>query len=124
MIDSSGKYATMRVNTFSSHTLRPFFRKSFRKLRKEHIPNLIVDIRINGGGDVNTSTLFTKYISRNPFKVADTVYAITQNLAPYRKYFNGGIFNDVEMVFISAKRKDGLYHLKEYEKKKYKPKYS
>lgn len=121
-IDSSGKFATMRINTFSSHTLRPFFRKSFRKLRKDNISNLIVDIRINGGGDVNTSTLFTKYISRTPFKVADSVYATTQTLRPFRKYFHGGYLNDLEMIFISSKKSDEKFHLRKYERKLYQPK--
>lgn len=121
-IDTLNRFATMRLNTFSSHTLRPFFRKSFRKLRKKSVPNLIVDLRMNGGGDVNTSTLFTKYISRKPFKVADSVYAVTQTLAPFRKYFHGGILNDIEMIFISSKQKDGNFHLRQYERKTYKQK--
>ena len=121
-IDSSGKFATMTLNTFSNGKLRSFFRRSFKKLKKENINNLVLDIRSNGGGNVNLSTLLSRYISRNPFKAGDTVFAKTRTLRPYAKYIKGKFFNNIEMFFVSSKGKDGLYHIKHMERKLYKPK--
>ena len=120
--DSLGSSATLTLNTFNHGHLRPFFRKSFRELRKENIKNLVIDIRSNGGGKVWASTLLTKYISRAPFKVADSAFAVSRGLGKYSGYIKWGWFNSVEMFFISRKRKDGLYHIGTMEKKIYEPK--
>jgi C-terminal processing protease CtpA/Prc len=101
-----------------------FFRRSFRELKKKNINNLVLDLRNNGGGKVAASTLLTKYITRKPFKVADTVYSVAHGLGPYYRYIKGGWFNNIEMFFISRKRKDGKYHLGHLEKKLYKPKHN
>ena len=121
-IDSSGLIATMTLNTFSNGKLRSFFRRSFRKMRQQNVPNLILDVRSNGGGKVMNSTLLTKYLSRTPFKVADSVYAVTHGIGPYGKYIKGSFFNSLEMFFISKKKKDGNYHIGHLERKFYQPK--
>jgi hypothetical protein len=121
-IDSSGRFAVMSVNSFSKGKLRGFFRRSFKKLKKENISSLVLDIRSNGGGRIGLSTLLTKYISRHPFKVADTVYAVTKNLGPYTKYIKGKFLNNIALFFISRKKQDGLYHIGHLERKLYQPK--
>lgn len=121
-IDSSGKFATLTLNTFSKGRLRTFFSQSFSELKHKNIQHLILDIRNNGGGKVAVSTLLTRYISRKPFKVADSVYAVAPGVGSFAKYIRGGWFNNVEMFFISRKRKDGLYHLGLLERKTYQPK--
>ena len=121
-IDSSGKFAVMTLNTFSKGRLRSFFRKSFKKLKKENINNLVLDIRSNGGGRVELSTLLTKYISRKPFKVADTLFARTRTLKPYARYIKGKFLNNIELFFISSKRSDGLFHMRQMEREIHKPK--
>lgn len=121
-VDSSGLYATMTLNTFSNGRLRTFFRQSFKKMRAQKIPNLILDVRSNGGGKVMSSTLLTKYLSRSKFKVADSVYSVAKNVAPYGKYIKGGFLNSIEMMFISRRHKDGNYHIGHLERKVYTPK--
>lgn len=121
-IDSSKKYAVMTLNSFAKGRLRTFFRKSFRSLKKEKIDHLIIDIRNNGGGNVMWSTLLTKYISKKPFKVSDSTYAVARGLGKYSRYIKGGRLNNIEMFFISRKRKDGLYHVGLLENKLYQPK--
>ncbi len=118
-IDSTGAFAIMRLNTFSKGRLRAFFRESFKQLRQNHIPNLILDIRINGGGRVSTSTLLTKYLSNTSFKVADSVYSKTNTLSPYTKYFKNKFINNLQFLFIVRKHKDSLFHLNRYESKYY-----
>jgi C-terminal processing protease CtpA/Prc len=120
--DSLGLYATLTLNTFNSGRLRPFFRKTFRELRKEKIGNLVIDIRSNGGGKVWASTLLTKYISRTTFKVSDSAFAVSRGLGKYSRYVKWGWLNSVEMFFISRRKKDGLYHVRVMEKRIYQPK--
>lgn len=122
VIDSLGLFATLTLNTFNDGHLRSFFRRSFRELRKENIENLVIDIRSNGGGKVWASTLLTKYISRTPFKVADSAFTLSRGLGRYSRYVKWGWLNNVEMFFISRKRQDGLYHIGTMERKMYEPK--
>ncbi len=121
-VDSSGKFAIITLNTFSNGKLRRFFRRSFRELKEKNIDQLILDIRINGGGRVGLSTLLGRYVSRKPFKVADSLYAVSKTLGPYTRYVTGKIFNNLELFFITKKKKDGFYHIGYLEKKLYKPK--
>ncbi len=121
-IDSSGKFAVITLNTFSKGRLRSFFRRSFKELRGKNINALILDIRYNGGGRIGLSTLLTRYISRKPFKVADTLYAVTKNLRPYTRFISGKFLNNIELFFIAQKKKDGNYHIAHLENKLFKPK--
>ncbi len=121
-IDSSGKLATITLNTFSKGRLRSFFRSSFKQMKQKNVPNLVLDVRSNGGGKVMMSTLLTKYLRKTPFKVADSVYAVARGVGPYGRYIKGGFLNSIEMFFISKKKADGKYHLGHLERKLYKPK--
>ncbi len=121
-IDSSNIFAVMRLNTFSKGRLRKYFRQSFKKLKDNQIPSLILDIRLNGGGKVSNSTLLTKYLSRHPFKLADTAYSITKSLHPFNQYFKSSILTNIALKFIAQKKKDDNYHLTTFEKKWYQPK--
>ncbi len=121
-IDSSKKFATLTINTFSDGHLRTFFRNTFKQLKDENIKNLIIDIRTNGGGKVELSTLLTKYISRQQFKIADTVCTPARGLGKFAKYIKGNFLNSIQMFFISRKNKNGLYHIRRMEKHIYKPK--
>lgn len=121
-IDSTKKFATITLNTFSEGKLRTFFRRAFKQLKKENISNVILDLRSNGGGRVGLSTLLTKYLSRKNFKVADTLYTPSRGIGPYGKYIKGGFFNSIEMFFISRKTSDGKFHMRYLENHFYKPK--
>ncbi|MFC4262938.1 S41 family peptidase [Ferruginibacter yonginensis] len=121
-IDSSKKFATLTINTFAEGHLRAFFRRSFRKIRKQHIQHLVIDVRNNGGGRVGLSTLLTRYVSKQKFKVADSLYATARGVGPYGKYITGGFLNSVEMLFISPFKKNGQYHIKHLENHWYTPK--
>lgn len=114
-IDSTKRFATLEVNGFTKGHLRSFFRRSFRKMRKEEIPNLIVDLRSNSGGRIGLSTLLTKYLSRTSFRVADTVYSKAGYLGPYTKYFEHKWLNNLQLFFTTTKKKDGKYHLRHFE---------
>jgi hypothetical protein len=121
-IDSSRKFATLTLNSFTKGHIRMFFHKSFKSLRQENIPNLIIDLRVNGGGRVGLSTLFTKYISRQSFRVADSVYSQDKFLGKYTKYIAGSFFNNIALFFMTHKQSDGNYHIGRMERKTYQTK--
>jgi hypothetical protein len=119
-IDSS--YALMTINSFSKAHLNSFFKHSFRLLRREHISNLVIDIRTNGGGDINKSALLTKFIRKTPFKVADSAYAVSKKFAPFSKYISNSFFNSLGLFLFTRKHADGKYHFGYWERHTYQPK--
>ncbi|MBK9957099.1 MAG: hypothetical protein IPP11_00625 [Chitinophagaceae bacterium] len=121
-IDSTANLAVMNINSFTKGHLRKFYRRSFKKLKQENITNLIVDIRSNGGGRVGLSTLLTRYVSRKPFKVADSLYSVAKSMAPYTNHIKNGLLTNIELFFITKKYKDGYFHLGHLERKAFKPK--
>ncbi|MCW3074146.1 MAG: hypothetical protein JWP69_1215 [Flaviaesturariibacter sp.] len=121
-MDTALNTAFMELNTFTKGgKLRPFFRQTFKKLRKEGIPNLVIDLRSNGGGNVTNSNLLTKYISDHPFKIADSLYAVTRN-SRYKGYQQSVFWNRLFMIFFTRKKSDGAYHFTWFENRYFKPK--
>ncbi len=121
-IDSSGRFAVMELNSFSEKLqLRAFFRRSFRKLRRKKIAYLVVDLRSNGGGRVSNSNLFMKYLSNQPFKLADSLYTPARS-SSYGRY----IRNDGALKWFirlaTHKKADGRFHFTWYEKHYFRPK--
>ncbi len=123
--DSAAGTAIMTLATFSNgggRRMRKFFRKSFSTLKQEGIKNLIIDLRGNGGGDITLSSMLTKYIRNTPFKVADTAYSISKNFSPYTAKVKSAFWSNLGLVFLTKKRKDGLYHFGYWERRLFKPK--
>lgn len=121
-VDSTGKFATLTLNSFTNGRLRKFFKKTFNELNEKNIPNLVIDLRSNGGGRVGLSTLLTKYVTRRPFKVADSLFAASKSLRPYSRYIRMGFFYNLELFFLTKKKSDGYQHLTHLEKKIFQPK--
>ena len=121
VIDSSGQMAVMTLNTFSKAKLKRFFRQSFRTLKEREIPNLVIELRNNGGGSIGNSNQLTRYITDHSFKVADTCAAISFKY-PYPGKVKNGFWYKLEHWFVSPfRRKDGRYHFRQLETKVYKP---
>jgi hypothetical protein len=121
VIDSATNTAFMVLNTFENgnHLVR-FFHRSFRTMDEQHIPNLVIDVRTNGGGDATNSTLLTRYIIDKKFKVADSLYAIRRH-SRYDKYIGKGLLYRFLMTVVSSKRADGKYHFGYFERRTYSP---
>lgn len=120
-IDTGLSAAYMTVNTFNnSNQLRPFFRNSFRELRKRGINHLVVDIRGNGGGNVTHSTFLTRLLIDHPFKIADSLYAVSRK-SRYGQQVQYNSITGLFMPFITRKRKDGKYHFGFFERHFFKP---
>ncbi len=121
-IDSVNHTAFMDLSTFGrGFGLKKFFKRSFKTLRKNKIGHLIIDVRSNGGGSVTNSTNLSRYIATHPFKVGDSLYAITKH-KDYSRYVQNDFFNRLFVTFFTKKRKDGYYHFGYFERHYFKPK--
>ena len=121
-LEYDSAFALMIVNSFSKGHLNSFFRRSFRELRKNKTRNLVVDLRTNGGGDINKSVLLTKFLRNTSFKVADTAFSKSKNLKPFTKHISTGFFNNLGLIFVTHKKKDGNYHFGYWEHHTFMPK--
>lgn len=121
-IDSTNHVAMMDLGSFGrGYGLKPFFRRSFKALRKNAITHLIIDVRGNGGGSVTNSTLITRFLSDHRFKVGDSLYAVAKRKT-YGRYIQNDFLNRLFMTFFARKKRDGLYHFSYFERHYFKPK--
>jgi hypothetical protein len=120
-IDSNINTAIITLNTFSNGAgrhLRCFIKHSLKKIRRQQIKNLIIDLRSNGGGDINKAVLLTKYLRNTTFKVADTA----KSFSPYTKYIKHGFVNNIGLFFVTKKKRDSAYHFGYWERHWFHPK--
>jgi C-terminal processing protease CtpA/Prc len=78
-------------------------------------------VRGNGGGSVTNSTLLSKYLADQKFKVADSLYALTRH-SQYKNYIRQYFLNRLFLVFFTRKKSDGHYHFAYFERHFFKPK--
>ena len=124
-MDSSTHTAILSLNTFSNaegRHLRSFIKHSFKTMERQHIKNLVIDLRSNGGGDVKMYIKLAQYIRRSKFKIADSAYSIAKNLAPFTSHIRHGFFNNIGLLFSTRKQLDGKYHFGYWERHYYQPK--
>lgn len=119
-MDTAHKLAIMELNTFSHSKLPGFIRSGFKKIKKEGVSNLVIDLRSNGGGKIDNSTLLTRYIVDKPFRVADSVSAKDLRIA-YPQYTQAAWLYRYFRWTFSKKMDDGRWHMQQTEKKLYKP---
>jgi C-terminal processing protease CtpA/Prc len=119
-IDTALNTAFIHLSTFTEGSLRSFFRQSFKAIQKQHIAHVVIDLRENGGGNVSKSILLTQYLSDHPFKVGDSIVAISRKFK-YGRYIHPWFDYWTAMNFFSHKTKDGLVHFSRYETKLYQP---
>jgi Peptidase family S41 len=121
-IDSANHTAMMDLSSFArGYGLKKFFHNSFQALKKNNIGHLIIDVRGNGGGSVNNSTLISRYLASNKFKIADSLYAVKKK-SEYSRYIQNHFWNKLFISFLTRKRKDGYYHFGYFERHYFKPK--
>ena len=121
-IDSVNHTAMMDLSSFGKgYGLKNFFHNSFKSLRDNNIGHLIIDVRSNGGGSVTNSTLISRYLANQKFKVSDSLYAIKKG-SHYEKYIKDHFWSKLFMTFFTKKNKDGNYHFGYFERHYFKPK--
>lgn len=120
-IDTANRMALMQLNTFTSTGLPSFIRRSFRTLQRMEVQHLVIDLRGNGGGKINNSTLLTRYIRNSPFRVADSAWAKSLKLAHPRYTEASWIYKYFRWSFVK-KEADGRYHMRPQERNIHRPK--
>lgn len=119
-VDDTTHTAYMHLGGFSMNGIQKFIRQSFRKIDKQQVQNLVIDLRDNGGGHIHNSTLLTRYVAKHPFKIADTVAAISRDFVG-AKYIRQSFWFWFPLNFNTTKMKDGRYHYHRFEKIEYQP---
>ncbi len=120
-LEFDSSFALMTVTGFSKGRLNNFFRRSFRELHKKNVQNLVIDLRANGGGDINKSVLLTRFLRNTKFKVADSAYSKSKNFSPFTKNISSGFLNNLGLVFVTRKRNDEKYHFGYWERHEFSP---
>jgi hypothetical protein len=121
-IDTANRTAMMDLASFGrGYGLKRFFKNSFRTLRRHQVGHLIIDVRGNGGGSVNNSTMITRYLARDRFKLSDSLYALRKR-SPYQQYIGDHFWNKLFISFFTSKKRDGHYHFGYFERHYFKPK--
>lgn len=119
-IDTVTHSAYLRLTSFSKGSLKSFFRRSFKKLKKENIQHLIIDLRENGGGKISNSINLTRYLTNKPFKVADSVVATNRKLK-YGKHIQHSWMYWLAMNLGAHKAEDGSIHYRRFERHYFQP---
>lgn len=121
-IDTTESIAVMDLNNFSrGYGLKRFFKRSFKVLKQNNITHLVIDVRNNGGGSPTNSTYLTRFLTDHPFKIGDSLYAISKR-KKYGRYIKGNFFSHLYMDFFTRKKADGNYHIGYFERHYFKPK--
>lgn len=102
-LDNEHKTLMLKLDKFSRKRTDKAYRKIFRRMRKNHTENLVLDLRNNGGGSLENSYRLLSYL-------LDT--AKTQTLRtgiknyPYRQYTSGNIlFKFTRLAFTVIGKK-------------------
>lgn len=120
--NESKNYALLTLNTFDEgYHLSRFFKNCFSQLEEKKIRNLIIDIRLNGGGAVQHYASLSRYIVPKHFKVADTAVAISRGIGKFSAYFSYGAFYSTAIKLLTTKKEDQLFHFRYIENHTYKP---
>jgi hypothetical protein len=119
-IDTTRRAAYLRLTGFGKGNLKRFFRQSFATLQEHQIQHLIIDLRENGGGRVNLSTRLSRYLVQAPFKIGDSVVAISRKFT-YGRYIHPAWVYWWAMNLAGSKDSNGLIHYKRYEQHRYAP---
>jgi Peptidase family S41 len=121
-IDIDKSTAVIDLLSFDNgYGLKKFYRKSFKKISKDRIQNLVIDIRSNGGGKVDNYTQLARYIKNEPFKVADSAFSNRKKFGKYRSRFQNSFVNSVAMQLFTTRREDNRYHFRYWENHVFKP---
>lgn len=119
-IDTARQLAMLELNSFSHKNIPKLIRSSFKEMARTNIPNLAIDLRLNGGGKIDNSTLLTRYIIDKPFRAADSVSAKDLKLT-YPKYVQAAWFYRYFKWALVKKQADGRWHIQHMERKVFKP---
>lgn len=119
-IDTTKRYAVLRLNSFGAGVKKHYLKKTFRELRKQHIEQLVIDVRNNGGGLIKTSLYLSRLIHDQSFVFADSIYARTRKIKSETKITKRLIYN-LGLFFLSKKVNDSMYAFRLFKVKTFQP---
>jgi hypothetical protein len=119
-IDSSNRYATLRINSFGPGLRKQFLKKTFRQLEKKKIGHLVIDVRNNGGGLIKKSLYLSRLISNKPFVFTDSIYSVKRKLRSNAKVSRRFVYN-LGLFFLNKKQNDSMYRFKFFNHRTYQP---
>lgn len=120
-IDTATQTAYLRLNTFSGSQIQRFIRKSFETIAAQKASNLVLDLRDNGGGRIQYSILLGRYLAHQPFRVADSVSAVSFRF-PHARYVQASWFYKLFGWMLVHKNEDGRLHHGMLERQQHRPK--
>jgi C-terminal processing protease CtpA/Prc len=121
-IEAEKSTAVIDLLSFDNgYGLKKFYSKSFKKIRKDSLQNLVIDIRSNGGGKVDNYTHLARYIKNESFKVADSAYSTSKSFGSYRGGFQHSFANSIALKLFTSRKADQRYHFRYWENHVFKP---
>lgn len=87
-LDETKKTAVLKIKSFRSIKYKKVYRRFFRKLEKEQVDNLVIDLRYNGGGNLMNSYRLLSYLIDKPQTI--TLKTHVKNY-PNKKYTRGNL---------------------------------
>ena len=110
----SGKIAVMSIGSFlPKHMLRdrqrykPFVRRSFRKLRKKGINDLVIDLRDNPGGYSNYGIYLYSWIADSSFRYFESMELPTRKPVKFIRHTDKTRLFNLLYLLVSRDRKTG-----------------
>ncbi len=115
-LEKSSASAFMVIPSFEGKkTKKSFYKRSFETIRKEGIENLVIDLRNNGGGNVDNEARLARYLKVKSFRVTDTAAATIRKFGTFGRYFRNNVGNWLVLQFLCSRKSDGAYHLRYWE---------
>jgi C-terminal processing protease CtpA/Prc len=120
-LDSSRLFAYLRLNSFSGNGVSKLIRKSLKTVDQENIPQMVIDLRDNGGGRISNSALLARYVATEPFGYGDSISAVSLHF-PYPRYVQAHLFYQLFGWMIAKRQADGRRHMGVLERRQFTPK--
>lgn len=96
VIDNSKPIAVIDIDAFSGRHWNRFFRRSFKDIKKQHINNVVIDLRNNGGGKIRSGLNFLSYVIDKPVKIP---FDRKPNLIAFNPRMKMGLGRPIPVVF-------------------------
>ncbi len=120
-IDTATSTAFLKLTAFEASRMRFFYKQFFKTIDDLSLKNVVIDLRENGGGNIDLSNALLRYLKKNSFTFADSVSAVRRNFYKGR-YIHPGWFYSAVMFFTSSKKSDGRFHFSALENHNITPK--
>lgn len=110
-IISTNSTAILTIPTFQPKNELKFMlslRKMFKKIKKENIKNLVIDVRGNGGGYPESVYCLLSYLVEEKIKTTQLAYALVENLVDPNHFKKDGFYKHFNRKKL--KKQGDYYH--------------